>query len=83
MNKPTNISASRTAKLVKVGNSTGIILPKEILAQLRVGQGDTVYLLDTPDGVRLSTVNPDFAKKMDMAEQIMRDDRNILRELAK
>jgi putative addiction module antidote len=69
-------------KITKIGNSAGIILPKDVLARLRVGQGDSLYVSETPDGVRLTASNPDFAAKMEMAEAIMREDRDILRVLA-
>lgn len=70
-------------KLVKVGNSTGVILPKELLSRLRVELGDTVYATESPEGVRLTASNPDFEAKMALAEKIMREDRDILRVLAK
>ena len=70
-------------KIKKIGNSAGVILPKEVLARLRVGLGDSVYLTETPDGVRLTAANPDFEAKMALAEKIMREDRDILRVLAK
>ncbi|BBE35457.1 AbrB/MazE/SpoVT family DNA-binding domain-containing protein [Sphingosinicella microcystinivorans] len=69
-------------KLVKIGNSTGVILPKELLARLRVELGDTLYASESPDGVRLTASNPDFEAKMKLAEKIMREDRDILRVLA-
>ncbi len=69
-------------KITKIGNSAGIVLPKELLARLRVGQGDTVYATEAPDGLRLTAANQDFAHKMALAEQIMREDRDILRILA-
>lgn len=69
-------------KLSRIGNSTGIILPKELLARLRVELGDTIYATETPDGVRLTALNPDFESKMAAAEKIMREDRDILRVLA-
>jgi len=71
-----------TLKLVKIGNSTGVILPKELLARLRVELGDTLYATEAPDGVRLTASNPDFEAKMKRAEKIMREDRDILRVLA-
>lgn len=83
MNKQSSISAARVLRLVKIGNSTGVILPKELLAQMRLDQGDELYASETPDGVRLTATNPDFEKKMAAAEKIMREDRDILRELAK
>ena len=69
-------------KLVKVGNSTGVVVPREMLARLRVSQGDSIYLSEAPDGYRISATNPDFEKKMALAEKIMREDRDILRVLA-
>jgi len=78
-----NIRMNTPLKITKIGNSAGIVLPKEVLARLRVGPGDQLYLSEAPDGVRLTAVDPDFAAKMDAAEAIMREDRDILRELAK
>ncbi len=70
-------------KVTKIGNSVGVILPKEILAKLRVGLGDQLYLTEGPDGVRLTAHDPEFQKQMEVAERIMRRDRNVLRALAK
>ncbi len=70
-------------KVTKIGNSAGLILPKEVLARLRVEAGDTLHLTEAPDGVRLTAADPDFAAKMEAAEAIMREDRDILRVLAK
>lgn len=75
MNKP--------LKLIKVGNSTGVILPKEVLARLRLGQGDAVYLSESPTGYSLSAHDEDFATAMAAAEEIMREDREILAVLAR
>ena len=69
-------------KITKVGNSAAIILPKDVLARLRVSQGDTIYATEAPDGIRLTAANPDFAAQMAIVEQIMREDRDILRALA-
>jgi putative addiction module antidote len=69
-------------KITKIGNSAGVILPKELLAQLRVGPGDTLYVTEAPDGIRITAADPDFETKMTLAEQIMREDRDILRVLA-
>jgi putative addiction module antidote len=69
-------------KISKIGNSAGIILPKELLARLRVELGDSLYASETPDGVRLTASNPDFEAQMAAAEAIMREDRDILRVLA-
>ena len=69
-------------KVKKIGNSAGLVLPKELLARLRVGPGDTIYVTEAPDGLRLTAADPDFAAKMAAAETIMREDRDILRVLA-
>jgi putative addiction module antidote len=70
-------------KLTQIGNSVGVILPKELLAKLGVGRGDTVYAIDQPDGVRLTTADPDFDAQMEVARKVMKRWRNVLRELAK
>ncbi len=70
-------------KIAKIGNSAGIVLPKELLARLRAGVGDTLYVTESPDGIRITAADPDFADKMAAAERVMREDRDILRELAK
>ena len=78
-----NVCMNTPLKITKIGNSAGVVLPKEVLAKLRVGLGDTLHLTEAPDGVRLTASDPDFAAKMDVAEEIMREDRDILRVLAK
>lgn len=73
-----------TFKVTTVGASAGFILTKEAMARLKVKKGDTVFLTEAPDGgYRLTPYNPDFARQMALAEDIMRDDRDILRALAK
>ena len=74
---------NKRLKVTKIGNSAGVVLPKELLARLRVGPGDTLYVTEAPDGVRLTAANPDFEARMALAEKIMREDRDILRVLAK
>lgn len=78
-----NARMNTALKVKKIGNSAGVILPKELLARLRVGPGDTVYVTEAADGIRLTAANPDFEAKMAVAEKIMREDRDILRVLAK
>jgi len=70
-------------KLVKMGNSTGVILPKEALAKLNVEQGDTVYLTEAADGMRITPYDPDFERQMALARRVAKKRRNALRELAK
>jgi len=69
-------------KITSIGNSAGIILPRELLARLRLEKGDELFALETPDGVRLTTYDPTLAKQMEVAEEVMRKDRNVLRKLA-
>jgi putative addiction module antidote len=66
-----------------VGNSTGITLPKEVTDRLKIKNGDTVYLTESPDGYRLTSYDPEFAEQMEAAERVMRRYKNALRELAK
>ncbi len=70
-------------KLTQIGNSVGVILPKEVLARLKLEKGDTVYLTDSPDGVRLTMSDPAFEEQMKAAREIMKSRRAVLRELAK
>ena len=71
-------------KLIKVGNSTGLILPKEVLARLRVQLGDELHLVECPNGeFTIGKYDPEFARAMELAEEIMHEDRDILRILAK
>lgn len=74
--------ANMKLKISAIGNSAGIILPKELLARLRVEKGDEIYALETPDGIRLTTYDPVFAAQMEVAEKVMRDRRDLLRKLA-
>ena len=70
-------------KLKAVGNSTGVILPKEILAKLHVEKGDSLYVVETANGIELTPYDPEFEKTMDIAKRIMARDRDALKELAK
>lgn len=71
-------------KLRKVGNSVGLVLPKEALSRLNAGEGDCLFLTETPDGgFRVTAADPDFAHKMEVAESLGRRYRNALGELAK
>ena len=71
-----------TVKLTTVGNAVGIVLPRELLARLRVNKGDTLYVIETPGGIELTPYQPDFARQMDLAEDIMRENRDVLKKLA-
>ncbi len=70
-------------KLTAIGNSVGIILPKEVLARLGVGKGDTLFAVETENGLRLTTTDPEFEAQMAVARQVMKKRRAVLRELAK
>lgn len=68
----------------RVGNSTGLILPKELVSRLKLEQGDWLYVTENADGtVRLSPYDPTFEKGMKIAERAMKTYRNALAELAK
>jgi len=69
-------------KLTTVGNSVGVILPKDILERLRVRKGDSLYVVETKQGIELTPYNPEFARQMEAAERVMREDRDALRKLA-
>ena len=70
-------------KITQIGNSLGLILPKEMLARLKLEKGDTVHITESPDGVRLTPHDPNFETQMDAARSIMKKRRAVLRELAK
>lgn len=70
-------------KVTQIGNSLGVILPKEVLARLKVGKGDVLYLSDAVNGVLISPYSPEFEQQMDAARSIMKKRRAVLRELAK
>lgn len=72
-----------TLKLRAIGNSVGVVLPKEQLTRLGLQEGDPLHLVETPDGFRLTRANPDFVQQMEVARAVMRRRRAVLRELAK
>jgi putative addiction module antidote len=71
-----------TVKLTTIGNSTGVILSKEVLQRLRVTKGDTLFVLETPTGIELTPYDPRLAAQLEIAERVMHDDRDVLRLLA-
>lgn len=73
---------NRKLKVTGIGNSTGVILPKELLEKLRISRGDELMVHETPDGILLTPFDAEFARQMDVAEKIMRKRRNLLRKLA-
>jgi putative addiction module antidote len=70
-------------KLTQIGNSVGVILPKEVLARLKLEKGDTVFVTESPDGYRITPHDPNFETQMEQAREIMKSRRAVLRELAK
>ncbi len=70
-------------KLTQIGNSVGVILPKEVLARLKLEKGDTLYLTDAANGVLLTPYSAEFEMQMTAARSVMKKRRNVLRELAK
>jgi putative addiction module antidote len=66
-----------------VGNSTGVTFPKEVTDRLKIRNGDTVYLTESPDGYRLTPYNPEFERQMKVAESLMRRYKDALHQLAK
>lgn len=71
-------------KIRKIGNSLGVVLPKEVIGRLRTGEGEDVFLLEGPNNsYRITPFDPAFEKKMEKAEEIMARYRNTLHVLAK
>ena len=70
-------------KLSQIGNSLGLILPKEVLARLKLGKGDEIFITESADGYRITPHNPAFEAQMKAARKIMKNRRAVLRELAK
>jgi putative addiction module antidote len=71
-------------KIRKVGNSLGLVLPKEVISRLRTGEGEDVFLLEGPNNTyRITSFDPAFEKKMEKAEEIIARYRNTLHVLAK
>jgi len=73
----------KPVKLIAIGNSTGVILPKDVLARLRVDKGDTLYVTEGPNGFELRNRDPEFEDQMAVARDVMKRRRKALHELAK
>lgn len=69
-------------KITTIGNSAGVVLPRELLARLRLGKGDTLYATETPDGIKLTPYDPTFEQQMEVAEKVMRQRRTLLHKLS-
>lgn len=70
-------------KVTKIGNSAGVVLPKELLAHLDVAVGETLSVTKTSHGIELSVRDPDFDEQMAVAREVMARRKAALRELAK
>ncbi|MBL8546207.1 MAG: AbrB/MazE/SpoVT family DNA-binding domain-containing protein [Hyphomonadaceae bacterium] len=75
--------AGRTLKVRKIGNSLGVVLPKDVLAKLGVSEGDDLSVSETPDGVALQRNDAELQEQIEAARRAMKRYRNALRELAK
>lgn len=70
-------------KLTQIGNSLGVVLPKEALAQLKIAKGDTVFLTEAPGGFKLTPYSPEIEEQLELGREIMHKYRDTLRALAK
>ena len=69
-------------KLTTVGSSVGVVIPKDLLARMRVQKGDLLHVLEMPDGIMLKPYDPELEHQLEVAEGVMRDYRDTLRRLA-
>ena len=70
-------------KLMQIGNSVGVILPKEVLVRLKLEKGDLLHVTDTPDGLALTPYDPTFDEQLELGREFMREYRDTFRALAK
>jgi len=70
-------------KVTTVGNSVGLILRRRSSSNFESKRGDSLYAIETKNGIELTAYNPEFAKQVEIAERVMREDRDALRKLAK
>ena len=72
-----------TLKLTQIGNSVGVVLPKEVLASLKLEKGDIVHLSATPEGVQLTPYDPSLEEQLQLGRDFMREFRDTFHALAK
>lgn len=70
-------------KIIRIGNSLGVVLPREIVSDLAVEKGDRLYLTRSPEGYRVTKSDPDFERRAALARRIISQRHNALRQLAK
>jgi putative addiction module antidote len=75
-------SMTTTVKITAIGNSFGVIIPKEMLAHFHLQKGDEVHLDIDSKGIFMQPFDEDYARQLELAERIMREDRDVLRLLA-
>lgn len=83
MSETDPIEAYGVLKVIRIGNSLGVVLPREIVADLAVEKGDRVFLTRSPEGYRLTKSDPEFERRVALAKRIMSKRHNALRELSK
>lgn len=69
-------------KVITIGNSVGVVLPKNILERLRVGKGDNLYVVETRTGIQLTAYDPALAQQVEVAERVMHEDGDALTKLS-
>ena len=72
-----------TLKLTQIGNSVGVILPKEALARLKLVKGDTVFLTESANGLNLTPYDPELEEQLKLGREFMHDYRDTFHQLAK
>lgn len=70
-------------KLTQIGNSVGVVLPKEVLARLKLGKGEQLYVIETPEGITLTPYDPTIAEQVELGREFMREYRDTFHALAK
>ncbi len=70
-------------KVTAIGNSLGVVLPKEALAKMHVKKGDVLYVCETPSGYSITPYDEEFVRQMTAAEEIMHEDKDVLKVLSK
>jgi putative addiction module antidote len=73
----------KTLKLTTIGTSTGVVIPKEMLARLKIGKGDTLYAIETAEGYLLTPYDPAIAEQLKAGKQFMKEYRDTFKALAK
>jgi len=77
-----HIGMTKKIKLTKVGGSLGVEFPKDVVDRLRVQRGDTLYVVETPNGIELTPYDPEFDEQLDAANSVLEEDREALGKLA-